>query len=69
MPPESVDANVSLNDIPEIKTVPVPEEEEILNSPVEQDEEPIEIQIQNQTSSNPEEQPMNNVNSESNNCD
>ena len=46
-----------------------PEEVEMLNPPVGKDEEAIEIEGQNQTSSTPEEQSMIDGNNKANSCD
>jgi len=68
-PPENVDENVASRDFTDNEVETLPEEEEVLNPSVAQDEESIEKEVQNQTASNPEEQPMINGNSAPSNCD
>ena len=67
--PENVDENVASRDFTNNEVEALPEEEEVLNPPVAQDEESIEKEVQSQTTSNPEEQPMINGNSAPSNCD
>ena len=68
MPPENVDEIASSHDITEYEVEALPKEEVVLKPQIGQDEESIEIEGQNETSSNPEEQTMINGNSAPSNC-